>query len=142
MTDSVFRCSVTAQLSWHTTAGNPAFQYEFARVPDGLERFGATHGSEGPYVFGRLELGIQGAIGPRVRATAVDRQLSDVIQQYWTNFVKSSDPNGPNLPKWPVFESSTRAYLQFTDTGPVAKVGLRRPFCDLFIENLTRLMAK
>ena len=28
------------------------------------------------------------------------------------------------------------------DTGPVAKEGLRRAYCDLFIENVKRLMAK
>jgi para-nitrobenzyl esterase len=65
-----------------------------------------------------------------------------MMQQYWTNFAKTGDPNGGNLPKWPRFDVSTRAYVQFTDAGPVAKEGLRRQFCDLFIENVKRMTGK
>ena len=64
------------------------------------------------------------------------------MQQYWTNFAKTGDPNGSNLPKWPRFDLSTRAYLQFTEPVRVAKEGLRRRFCDIFIENVKRLSAK
>jgi para-nitrobenzyl esterase len=64
------------------------------------------------------------------------------MQRYWTNFAKTGDPNGGQLPVWPTFDVSSRAYIQFTDAGPVAKDGLRRPFCDLFIENVKRRMAR
>ena len=64
------------------------------------------------------------------------------MQQYWTNFAKTGDPNGGQLPVWPKFDTSTRAYIQFLDTGPVAKAGLRRAYCDLFMENVERLMTK
>jgi para-nitrobenzyl esterase len=140
-TDSSFRCGSVAQLVWHAAAGNPAFEYEFTRTPPGREALGATHASEVSYVLGNLDRGI-GGLGPRVPATPVDRQLSDVMQQYWTNFARNGDPNGGNLPNWPKFDTSRRAFIQFTDAGPIAKEGLRRPFCDLFIENLKRMMAK
>lgn len=52
-TDTSFRCSAVAQLVWHAAAGNPAFEYEFARVPTGREAAGATHASELSFVFGR-----------------------------------------------------------------------------------------
>ena len=48
-TDTSFRCSAVAQLVWHAAAGNPAFEYEFARVPAGREAVGATHASELSY---------------------------------------------------------------------------------------------
>lgn len=64
------------------------------------------------------------------------------MQQYWTNFAKTGDPNGGPVPLWPKFDVSSRRYIQFTDAGPVAMEGLRRPFCDLFIENVKRLMAQ
>jgi para-nitrobenzyl esterase len=64
------------------------------------------------------------------------------MQQYWTNFAKTGDPNGPGVPVWPKFDSSSRAYIQFTDAGPIAKEGMRRTYCDLFIENVKRFMAK
>jgi para-nitrobenzyl esterase len=64
------------------------------------------------------------------------------MQQYWTNFAKTGDPNSGQLPVWRQFDVASRAYIQFTDAGPVAKEGLRRPFCDLFIENVKRRMAR
>jgi len=141
-TDTSFRCASVAQLLWHSAAGNPAFEYEFARAPVGREAVGATHASELSYVFGTLDRGILVLGGPRPgEPTAVDKQTSEAMQQYWTNFAKTGDPNGSTLPKWPRFEGSMRAYLQFTDTGPIPKEGLRRPFCDLFIEHVKRLMA-
>jgi para-nitrobenzyl esterase len=32
--------------------------------------------------------------------TDEDEQLSELMQQYYANFVKSGDPNGPDLPPW------------------------------------------
>jgi para-nitrobenzyl esterase len=73
---------------------------------------------------------------------AVDKQISDAMQQYWTNFAKTGDPNGPGLPVWPKFDPASRVYIQFTDAGAIAKEGLRRAQCDLFIENVKRFMGK
>jgi para-nitrobenzyl esterase len=88
-----------------------------------------------------LDRGVFG-VGPPAKATEVDWRLSEVMQQYWTNFAKTGDPNGAGLPKWPGFDSSSRAHVKFTDAGPIANSNLRRPHCDLFIENVARLMAK
>jgi para-nitrobenzyl esterase len=140
--DTSFRCSAVEQLAWHVAAGNPAYQYEFARVSPGREKYGAIHAAELPYVFGNLDrpLVIPGL--PAQGANAVDTQVSAAMQQYWTNFAKTGDPNDGQLPVWPKFDTSSRAYIQFLDTGPVAKEGLRREYCDLFMENVDRLMAK
>jgi para-nitrobenzyl esterase len=138
--DGWFRCPAVAQLAWHAAAGNPAFEYEFARIPPGREA-PTTHGGEIRYVFGTLDRWwVRGV--PPPSGTAVDQQISDVMQRYWTNFAKTGDPNGGQLPVWPTFDVSSPAYIQFTDAGPVAKEGLRRPFCDLFIENMKRRTAK
>jgi para-nitrobenzyl esterase len=64
------------------------------------------------------------------------------MQQYWTNFAKTGDPNGGQLPTWPKFDAVSGAYLQFTYAGPIAKEGLRRSYCDLFIENVRRQMVR
>jgi para-nitrobenzyl esterase len=140
--DISFRCPAVEQLVWHAAAGNPAYQYEFARVSPGREAYGAIHAAELPYVFGNLDrpLVIPG-LPPQV-ANVVDTQVSAAMQQYWTNFAKTGDPNGGQLPVWPKFDTSSRAYIQFLEAGPVAKEGLRRPYCDLFMENVDRLMAK
>jgi para-nitrobenzyl esterase len=47
---------------------------------------GAYHGSELQYLFKMAKLP-----GPQ---TAAQQQLSDQMIQYWTNFVKTGDPNG------------------------------------------------
>ena len=47
-TDSQFRCGTVAELVWHTTAGNPGYQFQFARAAPGREAAGAAHGSEVP----------------------------------------------------------------------------------------------
>ena len=141
--DTQFRCPAVAQLVWHSFAGNPSYQYEFARALPGLENTGAFHGQEIAYVFGNLA---RTRIPPprnELRPTnAVDKQISEAMQQYWTNFAKTGDPNGAGLPVWPKFDPASRAYIQFTDASPIAKEGLRRAQCDLFIENVKRFMAK
>ncbi len=129
--DAMYRCPVVAQLVWHAAAGNSGYEYQFDRAAPGREAAGATHGAEVSYVFGNL-----GA-----NYAAPDREISAAMQQYWTNFAKNGDPNGAGLPPWPKFDAAARGFMEFTDSGPVAREGLRRPFCDLYVENMKRLMS-
>ena len=123
--DIGFRCSAVAQLVWHAKARNPAYQFQMEHLPLARRR-GNAHAADVAYVFGKVD----GA-----GYEAVDRALSDVMQKYWTNFAKTGNPNGPGVPPWPSFDPTSRAYVAFTAEGAVAKNGLRRPFCDLFLEN-------
>ncbi|HUP04988.1 MAG TPA: carboxylesterase family protein [Bryobacteraceae bacterium] len=136
-TDSQFRCGSVAELVWHTGAGNTGYQFQFARATPGRESAGASHGSEVPYVFGTL-----GRAANSPKYGEVDQQVSAAMRKYWTNFAKTGDPNGAGMPRWPEFDAKTRAYMEFTDAGPQAREGLRRQVCDLYTENLKRLMAK
>jgi para-nitrobenzyl esterase len=130
--DTMYRCPVVAQSIWQTAAGNAGYEYQFDHAPPGREALGAVHGAEVAYVFGSL--GAQYGAG--------DHEISAVLQRYWTNFAKTGNPNGGDLPRWPKFDASARGYLEFTDNGPVAREGLRRPFCDLYVENVKRLMSR
>ena len=132
-TDSQFRCGSVAELVWHTRTGAASYQFQFSRSAPGKESLGAPHGSEVPFVFGTRNAS---------RYNETDRQISAAIQQYWTNFAKTGDPNGGSLPHWPKFDSSARAYLDLTDAGPVAKEGLRRQVCDLYTEKLKHDLAR
>ena len=134
--DSMYRCPVVAQLVWHGAAGGVGYEYQFDRAAPGRESAGAVHGAEVPYVFGAPNGG-RGA-----NYTDTDRELSSAIQQYWTNFAKNGDPNRPGLPKWSKFDSASRPYMEFTDRGPSPSEGLRRPFCDLYVDNVKRLVAQ
>jgi para-nitrobenzyl esterase len=117
-TDISFRCGTEIIAAKHS-ARAATWQYEFTH---GYEPIGAVHIWELPYVFGTL---VSPAIQP------VDGRLSDQIQQYWVNFAKSGDPNGPSLPAWPKVDTR-ESYLDFTSDGPVAKQGLRSAACKLY----------
>jgi para-nitrobenzyl esterase len=136
-TDTSFRCGTVQELIWHTAAGNPGYQYQFSRTVHGQEAQGAPHASEILFIFGTLP------IWQKMRnCNDSDQQYAVIMQQYWTNFAKTGNPNGGKLVKRPKLNPTWRAYLEFTDAGPVAKEGLRRAVCDFFMENQKRQEAK
>jgi para-nitrobenzyl esterase len=66
---------------------------------------GVPHGAEIPFVFGH----VFPAAAPKPNAIEwrpEDQALSDQVVSYWSNFVKTGDPNGTGLPKWPNFTPS------------------------------------
>jgi para-nitrobenzyl esterase len=87
------------------TAGAAVYQYLWAQprpvkpgkmegsVPAG--EAGARHAGEIEYVFETLKSdeGVPWSDG--------DIKVSEAMAAYWTNFVKSGDPNGSGLPVWP-----------------------------------------
>lgn len=131
LTDTSFRCSAVVMASRHSAGGAPVYSYHFEQSIPGREADGAAHSYELPYVFGNL-LPSGPLAGP---FSAADRQLSNVMLSYWTNFAKHGDPNGAGLPLWPKFSASTGPYLRFAaaltqDAQPAE--GLRKPQCELF----------
>jgi para-nitrobenzyl esterase len=128
-TDEVFRCPVIAEAVAHAAAGRLTYQYGFDHgAPDRPGNHGMGHSAELNYVFGTWGRGVQ--LAP------IDRRISEQMQSYWTNFVRAGDPNGEGLPRWPSFAAKEREYIAFTDDGAVVKAGLRREFCEVFIEHL------
>jgi carboxylesterase type B len=89
-TDSQLRCGSVAELVWHTAARNPGYQFQFSRTAPGGEAAGAAHGIEVPFVFGTMR-----------QPDPTDQQISAAIEEYWTNFAKTGDPNGGKLPSGP-----------------------------------------
>jgi len=97
---------------------------------DPATKLGAYHFSELCYVFQTL------SVWKHARQyTEVDTKLSDTMSSYWTNFVKTGDPNGPGLPTWPVFDDKAASPVMYLGTqiqpGPLPnKPGL--DFMDAF----------
>jgi para-nitrobenzyl esterase len=134
--DLIFRCPVTTQAAWHTSARNATYEYELEHAIPGQEATGAVHASDLPYVFGFYPKhgNISGNFGE------TDYKLADLIGTYWTNFARTGNPNGGSLPNWPEFGSS-QTFIRFKQDGSVMKLqGLRQTQCDLHREVLKQLM--
>jgi para-nitrobenzyl esterase len=125
-TDTGFRCPATAEAVGHAAAGLPTYQYEFEHAPPG--RQATAHSSELNFLFG---------FGPGVPLSDADRTVSEQAQAYWANFARTGNPNGEGLPAWPQFTVKGQEYLAFTDRGAAAKAGMRRAFCEIFMQSLT-----
>ena len=66
-----------------------------------LARRGAAHSAEIQYAMGNLSL------DPRYMWEPADYRVSEVMQGYFVNFIKTGNPNGPGLPNWPAYASET-----------------------------------
>ena len=69
---------------------------------------GVPHGGEMAFVFG---FGPLAALAP-----PQDLAVVDLMQGYWTNFAKTGNPNGDNLPGWPRYEGVSPQTLVIEDT--------------------------
>lgn len=92
-------------------ATKPVFAYLFTHVEPGPEsaRYGAFHTSDVPYEFDTLHL------SPGRTFTDVDRRLAEQFSSYVANFVKTGDPNGGSLPRWPALTAENKTLMDLGD---------------------------
>jgi para-nitrobenzyl esterase len=77
----------------HAEHGSATYRYLFDYVPETAEP--PEEGEEGQeirFVFGTL--------GVRSLYSDKDREVSNTMRAYWTNFARYGDPNGSGMPAW------------------------------------------
>jgi para-nitrobenzyl esterase len=70
---------------------------------------GAGHSAEIQYAMGNLDL------DKRYTWEPADYEVSKLMQSYFVNFIKTGDPNGAGLPKWPAYTSGDKYQLMRID---------------------------
>ncbi len=82
------------------TSGKPVYRYLFSRIRQTAEdrkkpvAMGASHSSEIEYALGNL------GTNKVYDWNADDYAVSARMEQYFTNFIKTGNPNGAELPAW------------------------------------------
>jgi para-nitrobenzyl esterase len=89
---------------------NTTYLYLFSRVSPLTRRQsgGAAHTAETPYVFDHI------TVKPgdwEERDVAISRAMSDA----WVQFIKTGNPNGNGLTRWPAYAPSSEELLEFGD---------------------------
>lgn len=93
--------------------------YLFTRFTPGRNEdyYWAWHSSELWYTFGSL----RAARGQR-GWEEWDYELADIVTSYWTNFMKTGDPNGEGLPEWLPSNSEHLAYMDLGEENTIGCV--------------------
>ena len=81
---------------------------------------GAVHSAEIEYAMGNL------ASNKVYEWSPDDYKVSEAMQVYFANFVKTGDPNGPGLPKWPAATGGGDSQVMRIDVTPGAALETHR----------------
>jgi para-nitrobenzyl esterase len=115
--DDFIAFSTWKWMDLHSKSGATVYQYHFEQVPKAkpgekigtlsVEEAGARHACEIEYVFQTLKLAHEDAPW-----ADDDFKVSEAMATYWTNFIKTGNPNHPApqgkpLPNWPSYKGAS-----------------------------------
>jgi para-nitrobenzyl esterase len=95
------------------TSGQPVYRYLYARPRPAMNlgmgtapaADGAAHSAEIEYALGNL------ATNKVYAWTPDDYKVSETMQSYFVNFIKTGNPNGGGLPAWPAAKAGNNAQV-------------------------------
>ena len=91
----------------NTLGRKPPYMFYFTYVPPGAEN--AHHSVEHHYVF-------QTFLRSGRPYKGYDFELSCILSDYWTNFIKTGNPNGEELPAWTPYTAESPQVLDIGNT--------------------------
>ena len=116
------------------TGQSPVYRFRFDRPappeenhPQGKYAF---HSDELEYVFGTLDARHGAVWHPE------DRKLSEQMVSYWTNFARTGDPNGKDLPRWPRYDKAQK--VLHLDSPITVTPDTTRPQSEFLVTNESR----
>jgi len=130
MGDEIFGVNIRYVARQNEAQGQDSYLYHFSRVPPSKKQtLGAFHAAEIPFAFGSYE--------PILGQSKEDKALAELIQNYWVNFAKTGNPNGDNLPGWPMHKGENWMHLT-ANTGETsgAATHIRKEKIDALEEGL------
>lgn len=95
-------------------AGVPTWYYRFSYVADAAptpKSEGAIHADDLPYYFDTVDVKYGADTKP------ADMAMARTIAGYLVNFVKTGDPNGGALPRWPAYRGADGTMMDFSTAG-------------------------
>jgi para-nitrobenzyl esterase len=110
LSDWFFRIPSILFAEAHGAKGAPVYMYLFTWKHPLRPDVRATHGSEGPFIFGTLD-----ATGQTRDAPGAEK-LSRQMQDAWLAFARTGDPNHAGIPRWHAYSAERRATMVFDDT--------------------------
>ena len=106
------------------------YVYLFSHIAPGrnADYYWAWHSSELWYTFGSLR-----DIPEQREWTEWDHELADICTSYWSNFMKTGDPNGEGLAEWLPSNSEQLAYMNLGDEDTLGCVSEMDPLRELIV---------
>ncbi len=124
-TDGIFSCPArNADLLLSNFVTTYAYEFNDENAPPPQSAFGglltfplgAYHSAELPYLFkGADVFGLPVSLSPK------QKQLSNAMVNYWTQFAKTGDPNSSDEPVWSPYSASSDQFQSLIPPVPVVK---------------------